>query len=522
MNKKCPRCGRMSLRKNGTRHAVGKPLWQCREGSGERRVCYTTVYPDAPVVRGFTGKEQRAPQKFRQKLTTERFLITAAQNATPVHAGFMRALEIAAKHLKAQIIVIPLRYKNPTSRWTKSQENAESWAPEVTKYLCNERKKLNANLVLLADIKTQPTAVEPLSGFEAITHGESGILGHTKLQLKTIPTPQGKFPKILTTTGACTVQNYTDSKAGKLGEFHHTLGAALVEISGKKFHLRQINADKRTGEFTDLDRTYSDRGVAAAPPPLALVMGDTHVGSIDPAVEAATFGHAGIVPTLKPQHLIWHDLLDGYAVNPHHNGNVFQAYAKLTSAKNDIGAEVRAACRYVREHTPDGCQSVVVASNHDDFLRRWIINTDWRSDPRNAQFYLETAAGMLRTARTGKAGLEMQSPFVQWLHKLVPEAKTVGGTQSFQLAGIELSMHGDRGPNGAKGSIRNLRRIGVKSVIAHTHSPGINEGCYQAGTSTYLNLEYTSGPSGWLNTHVLLYANGKRTLITMIDGEWRL
>lgn len=30
------------------------------------------------------------------------------------------------------------------------------------------------------------------------------------------------------------------------------------------------------------------------------------------------------------------------------------------------------------------------------------------------------------------------------------------------------------------------------------------------------------GASSWLNTHCLLYANGKRSLINVIDGEWRL
>jgi hypothetical protein len=84
-------------------------------------------------------------------------------------------------------------------------------------------------------------------------------------------------------------------------------------------------------------------------------------------------------------------------------------------------------------------------------------------------------------------------------------------------------MHGDRGPNGARGSIKNLRRIGVKSIIGHSHSPGIDEGCYQVGTSTSLvpRLQQ-SGPSSWLNTHCLVYANGKRTLINIINGEWRL
>ena len=519
----CPKCKQHFMWKHSKAES-GKQRWICR-GGVNKGFCYNTTDPTAPY-RNQRGDTKAPARKFQQKLESKRFLVTAAQNATPVHKGFMRALEICAKHLGAQILVVPLRYKNPTSRWTGSQENAEQWAPEVMPYLCSERKKLNKNLVLIGDVKVQPTATEPLTGFDALTHGESGILGHTKLQLKTIPTPQGKMPKLLTTTGACTVPNYTDSRAGALGAFHHTLGAIMVEIDGGKFHLRQINADKTNGSFIDLDTSYgvdwNSSGIDKAPPPLALVMGDTHVGSIDPGVEKATFGAGGIVDLLRPRNLVWHDLLDGYSVNHHHAGNVFHAYAKLQSGKRSVAREVRAACDYVARKTPTGCASTVVASNHDDFLRRWIISQDWRADPENAEFYLETALHMIRTTRQGKGGMEVESPFRSWMQRLAPHVKVLGGTESFTLGGIELGMHGDRGPNGARGSARNLRRIGVKSIIGHSHSPQISEGCYQVGTSTWLRLEYNSGPSGWLNTHCLVYANGKRTLINIIDGEWKL
>jgi hypothetical protein len=521
----CPKCKQRNLcRDNHT--PGGKQRWSCRPQSGGVRVsCYTTTDPTAPY-RDHAGNTKAKPLKFQQKVERKRLIITAAQNATPVHKGFWNALQIAAKHMGAQILVIPLRYKNPTSRWSGSQENAETWADELRPFLCNQRLKLNKNLVLVGDVKVQPTATEPLTGFDAITHGESGILGHTKMQLRSIPTPQAKMAKILTTTGACTVANYTDSKAGALGAFHHTLGAVLVEIDGPTFHLRQLNGDKDNGSFIDLDQVYgadwTRSGVADAPAPLALAMGDTHVGSICPGVEAATFGPAGIVPTLKPRHLIWHDLFDGYAVNHHHDGNVFQAYAKAQSGKFDVAAEVTAACKYVVDRTPADCQSVVVSSNHDDFLRRWIIAKDWRQDPRNAKFYLSTAMAMLDSTRSGPGGMEVQSPFRYWMSLLAPTARVLGGNESFQLGGIELGMHGDRGPNGARGSIRNLRRIGVRSVIGHSHSPGISEGAYQVGTSTRLQLEYNRGPSSWLNAHCLVYANGKRCLITIVNGAWRM
>jgi len=89
------------------------------------------------------------------------------------------------------------------------------------------------------------------------------------------------------------------------------------------------------------------------------------------------------------------------------------------------------------------------------------------------------------------------------------------------VGGIELGMHGNRGLNGSRGSIRNLRRIGVKSVIGHSHCPGIDEGCYQVGTSTRLRLDYNHGASSWLNAHGIVHADGKRQIVVIVDGNWR-
>jgi hypothetical protein len=189
----------------------GTQRWMCDARHGG---CgYATTNPGSKVARGQDGRPQKnqlkAPQ-FKRKLGgVKRYVITAAQNATPVHDGFLAALKGYCKRNNAELLVIPIRYKNPSSVWTESQANEEVWAPELAPYLYNQRKKLNPNLVLLGDIKTVATAVSPLTGFEGITHGESGILGHTKLQLKTVPTPQNSLPKILTTTGAITMPNYT-------------------------------------------------------------------------------------------------------------------------------------------------------------------------------------------------------------------------------------------------------------------------------------------------------------------------
>ena len=519
--RRCPKCGKESMRVRSAT-AKGKVRWECRD---RNNYCYSTVNPDAPYQdqKGQTKDPDKNPQ-FKRKLSgVKRFIITAAQNATPLHEGFFACLQTYASHNQAELVVIPIRYKNPTSRFSASQQNAEVWLEELDEqdriaYLYNQRKKLNENLDLLADIKTVPTAVNPLSGFESITGASSGIIGHTKIQLTSIATPQGKYPKLLTTTGACTVRNYTDSKAGKKGEFHHSLAAVVVEIIGKKFFLRHVNYDEKRKSFIDLNKEYIADDVLVAPPPLALVLGDTHRATMCRTVEKVTFGPGGMADTLDPEHLIFHDLHDGASTNHHERKDPFAQLAKRVNLMHLVKEEIMEDVMWLAR-VCQGRKGVIVPSNHDDFLARWLREQDWRHDPDNSEFYLETALHLVREI---KAGNEAPHPFTYWVNKLKGNApiRCLERDEAFTLGGVELGLHGDKGSNGARGSAKNLRRIGVKTIVGHSHSPAIEEGCYQAGTSTPLRVGYNVGPSSWLNAHIILYANGKRAILPIIDGLW--
>lgn len=512
----CAKCGQRPRRGVGLDCTTCYNVWRKNRREALRS--------GAPPARRVAALESEPIERYARPLNASRYLITSAQNATPVHAGFLAALKQAAKHLKAELVVVPFRYKNPTSIWSRKQDSEERWAPELEPFLFNVRRKLCSNLVLLGDVKVQPTAGSPLTGFEALTGAESCILGHPKMQLRSVAAPSSRYPKILSTTGACTRRNYTDTKAGKLGAFHHFLGAVVVEVDARQFRLYQVNADRVDGSFTHLATHYTATGHRPAAPALGLVMGDTHVRTTDRAVDAATFGPGGIVEALRPRVRVWHDLLDGYAVNPHHQGNPFIAAAKHRAGWGNAAEEVLAAVEFVRQRTPPGTRSVIVPSNHNDFLSRWVIATDWRQSPGNAAFYLETAQAMLASVRMGAGGAEYADPFRHWVEKLRGKApiRCLGKDESFKLADVECGLHGDKGPNGARGSMRNLSRIGAKVITAHGHSPGIEEGNYRVGTSTPRSLEYTGGPSSWQNVHCVTYATGKRSLLFVVDGRWRL
>lgn len=513
----CLHCGSHRLVKDG--EEAGYQRWRCNDC----RIRTTSVLRDSSM-----GVNRRAVAKLNRALRStkgkRRYVITAAQNATPVNAAFFASLLTYCKHNHAQLIVVPYRYKNPTSLWSKQAEHDDWWASELTPYLYDKRIRLNEHLLLLGDIKTQPTASMPLQGFESISGGLSAIIGHPKLELNTVPTPQERLPKIMTTTGAVTARNYTPTKLGKKGEFHHTFGACVVEINGGAFHIRQINAIK-DGSFMDLDRYYDGAGSSPTGGVAALVMGDSHVEFIDPQVVDATFGKGGIVPTLRPETLVWHDVHDFYSRNHHHIGEAFIDFVKHHTGTDDVKAMLAKTFAFVDAHSPAWITNIFVPSNHPDALAKWVKRADWRSDPRNAEFLLETALVMLRNSKMGDGGVETVCPFVYWAKQMLRKGSQsifLEPEEPFQVCGIELGYHGHYGLNGARGSRKGFSRIGSKVVIGHAHSPGILEGAYQVGTNSRLRLEFVHGPSSWLHTDCVIYKNGKRSLISIIDGKWRI
>lgn len=520
---RCPKCGEAVVRRAHARGAQRySHTWKHLPG----RCNWNGTQPvglEADQAEGVDAQRSRELAAGLRKSKFKRVVITAAQNATPVNEPFFRTLLAYCRHRRAQLIVIPYRYKNPTSMWSAKAEHDDWWAPELAPYLLDRRVQLNPNLVLLADIKTQPTARAPLQGFETVTGALSAIVGHPKLALKTVPTPQSRMAKILTTTGAVTAKNYIPSKAGKKAEHHHTFGACVVELSGRKFHLRQLNA-VRDGSFCDLNYEYSGSKMREARVE-ALVMGDTHAEFVDPAVLKATFGGAGsMVAVLKPKTLVWHDIFDAYSISHWHRHEIFVKYVKHQTGNGNIERDLDKTFALIDRVTPKGVKNVFVPSNHPDAIARWVKETDPRTDPENCVFWAETFKAMCLGSTWGDTGARTPDPFAYWARKKLKTADQAvfpARNDSYVVSGIECAYHGDAGPNGARGSRAGFTKIGVKTIIGHSHSPGIDGGSYQVGTSSRLNLEYAKGPSSWLHTHCVVYSSGKRSLVTCVEGEWR-
>ncbi|MEI6479836.1 MAG: hypothetical protein WCO21_03385 [bacterium] len=460
----------------------------------------------------------------RTKLpSAQRYIITAAQNATPIHENFWLSLKNAAKYYEAELVVIPGRYKNPTSQWTQNNKDHEWWAADVVPYLCNGRVSLNERILILGDVKVPWATRSPLATLDALTKDKSGIVGHPNRALRSVAAPQHKQPKIMFTTGACTTRNYTDSRQGKIAASNHCLGALIVEIDGDVFYARQLNADKH-GCFIDLDLAFTPSGVQPAQRALSLTPGDIHERWKRPDVMGATFdAKDSIMKLLQPQHLVLNDLVDFHTRNHHHKDDWLTKFGKWKTGIECVRTEIEDAIRFANEKTPDNCQATIVSSNHDRAVLRWLKEVDFRDDPVNAVFYLESALAMANSTRKEDGGISYDDPFITYAKKFAKKnVRFLECGQSFVLGRVEYGLHGDLGPNGSRGTTKNLSGIGVKVTKGHDHTAGIIDGCYSSGKSTG-SLEYEGGgPSSHSNSHVVQYANGKRTIIFVINGRYCL
>ena len=485
----------------------------------------------------YTGKSERTVQKWLAKLgiteksiiespqllkakerkfnkKKKRFIITWAQNDTPVHEQFISNLEKYAEHIDADIHVIAGRYKNPTSVFT--DQNYDTWSDRILQYLDANRHEVHKYMWIMSDVKIQPTAINPMSGLQGMSGINSCVFGSPKVQLEPIPVLEGNSPKMMMTTGSCTVKNYTDSKAGKKGEFHHTLGFVIVEIQDSEvFFARQVTATD-DGDFSDLyfkveyDSDSETSSVTRIDSIAAAILGDLHYGQHDERVIAKTLD---MFTKIRPKHVVLHDVFDGLSINHHEIKDPFIQYQREMDGSNSLKGEIDAML--------DGLEAfkeynvVVVRSNHDDFLDRWLKNTDWRKAPtlKNSLEYMEYSALLLR-------GVAPNGVIPYLINKRFPKFKTLGRSDSFVVKGWELGQHGDVGSNGARGSLLQFRQLNTKIVVGHYHSPGRKDGALAVGTSTKLRVNYNVGPSGWLQSHVIIHHDGKAQHINFIKGEF--
>jgi hypothetical protein len=443
----------------------------------------------------------------------QRFIISWCQSETDINERFLSNIEAYAKHIDASIHIIAGRYKNPISlSASKSLQNKEdllqnSWHERVLPYLDANRHKIHKHLCILSDLKIQPTASTPLSGINGLTGLESCIVGHPRVHLKSLPILDGYPHKLLLTTGSISVENYTDTKVGKKGEFHHTYGFVIVELDGDDFHVRQVTADD-DGTFYDLEYCVFGGIVAKHNEPTVIVFGDLHLGETNEEVLKVSFDMAD---KLRCTQIILHDVFNGHSISHHERNQPFQLLKREEDGSGSLLDELDEMANFFDEYSKYNFG--VIRSNHDEFLDRWLSDVDWRK-ASNKMAYIQLAAMMVNSDNNkGVIPLYLESVGVT-------NAFCLGIDDSLRVMDWELGVHGHIGANGSRGSAIQYAQMNTKTVTGHTHSPIRLDGHLSVGTLTHLRVGYNKGLSSWLNSNVVIYPNGKAQHVHIINNKY--
>jgi hypothetical protein len=486
------------------------------------------VTPVEPRIEG-TRKAKRTPSRpLPKEGKVKRYLCTSAQNNTHLHEELYTNLVAFADYMDAEILISRFAYQRSglnrggdKAYWAKNYEDQRMehgvedkteklygsdryvWPKEVFNHVSDERLELAPGLVWCGEWQRNPTTVNPLSGFQVYTGQKSGIFPHVKLCMESVPTSKHERTRFNYTTGTVTMRNYIQKGAGLKAEFHHCYGALLVEVdSDGGWFCRQLSADS-DGTFYDLDVKVSDGKITTGHRPEGLTLGDIHCERIDPICRQLT---EAIQTDLNPKHVFYHDLINFGPRNHHDSKDPFKRFKRHMIGEEDVRAEVEQAMAYLARqaaHWPEA-KHVVVDSNHDRALERWLREADWRYDPVNMMFYMESAHAKLKAIASGDDNFHMLR---HWWEQYddVAEFKSQGTVQfldedeSYVICddahgGIECGMHGHLGANGGRGNIRSFTKMGRRANVGHSHIAGIVEGIWQAGTSSLMDLEFVLVP----------------------------
>lgn len=450
----------------------------------------------------------------------KRFFITTAVVGKSVDLKFLTSIRNYCKVNDAKLLILPcadVASRQKQVNWTFDKElQNESFITTET--------KLNSNL-FLSSIKISAKQIQPTTGLTRIgQRNGSYIFASPKQNLEYVinSTEKDSVPRAIMTTGAVTVADYDhdrymSERVSYIAESDHVMGGIVVEVEDRRyFHFRQVQADAN-GRFIDLGNMYDGEEVTEVTS--YLILGDWHSGSVSKTVTKVL---SDIVTEVNAKHLVVHDLFDGKSINPHELHRPLNRAKLAMSGKISLTNELEGVGRdlaQLQSMIPSDGQVIVVKSNHDEFLDRYLINGEYIKDPINHRLCLELAIKYLDGEKVLKWACEtygdkFDKDRVVWLER----------DESFKVADIELGQHGDKGLNGSRGSLLGAEKSYGPSVIGHAHSPAILRGVYRVGTFTDLRLDYVSGPSTWLNTCCVLYPDtGMRQLINIQKtGKWRL
>lgn len=433
-----------------------------------------------------------------------KYIITAAETGANVHHKQLDAIESYAKKHNAEICVIPIQGQHNEDFLHDRLAQYTMWGGDI---------RINKN-VGVGDFHIKAQQINPLTGLRRFSqYNHSLIVGSTKQQLQVTATSPFKLPRIILSTGACTVPNYKHNRIGLIGARDHVQGAVVLDTNeDNSFHVRQLQS-LNDGSFMDLGVKYS----AGAKPQFVgadtYVWGDLHNDQLDPvsyqfAVDSTK--------QLKPKNIVLHDVFDARSISHHDLGRQITRGKKSINNQTSLHDELYRLGDRLNEISKLAPNVYIVKANHDEALDRYLEEGRYGNDAQN----LLLSSTLLTAMMNGKD--PVREGVLQTYGKLPKNIKFLQRDSDLSRYGFQLAFHGDKGVGGSRGSVNGFEYSIGKGVIGHSHTPQRLREMFQVGTLCDLHPDYAKGtPSSWLASNVAIYNNGKAQHVHGINGQYK-
>ena len=184
-----------------------------------------------------------------------------------------------------------------------------------------------------------------------------------------------------------------------------------------------------------------------------IVLGDIHLYDTDEKIMDVT---KTLLDDLHPEHVVIHDIFNGVSISHHDNNNIIKQYRKFLNGKLSLSEEINYMCDWVEKMQKYNL--VIVKSNHDEFLDKWIINGEWKMNITNALEYVNYAKLLLdNDADNGII------PYI--LNQKFSNVKTLKRDESFKISGWEVGTMEMLGTNGKLGKFTLFNKLNLKIIL---------------------------------------------------------
>lgn len=427
-------------------------------------------------------------------IKANKIVIAMVYDGNQINSDFFDILEKYCHYNKAELGIL----------WGKKLDKREMFTQEtfdrLEKYLATEFLFDKDPSCIARDYLIPPTQKNPLLNVDKIsTKYKTIILGCSKQYLKILPYKQYEQYRVACTTGTLSNIDYKETIPGQVDSLNHTYGAILLEWNDQKKRYITRTLIYKNDCICDMDLKYTKNNVKSNKLS-AMVLGDLHLPEEDQDILKKT---RDLIAKFIPKKVIIHDLASWRSIAHHEKDKYFDKQFNIDPYTQSLEIERRAVVDKFL-HLIKGYKNtefLIVKSNHDLFIEKWLNDGDFIKDTKNAKL----------GAYLFSKYLDKQTILTEFLPSNVIELTY---NANCKIDGFEVGEHGDSGISGSRGSPKQFSKTFENSIIGHTHSPEIWEKTVVVGTSSKLILNYNQkGMTCWAHAHAIIHSNGTAQLI---------